>query len=189
MRDLYDLYDLKSKTTISNSPDFPLNWTEEYNKYESLFHPKAKEVFKNVTRNLIYQYNQSEHKYYQMYDVIELLGCLGLKEAESNPLEHTFERKLAIVRYFGFTCRKKDKYQACHKLIGVINDMAASDWLVASLVNLGSLELGINPMFPSINDRVAVFSYVAVKEEYSNIVTDLYRNCEFTEGGIPPEFK
>jgi hypothetical protein len=109
---------------------------------------------------MVYQYSESDNAFPEFYDAIELLGLLGLKSAYYNPLEGTFTRKIAVVQHFGFVCDKKDVDKARLKLIGIVNDMAASGWLKASLCNLGSLELGINPMFPSIGDMVITISNV-----------------------------
>lgn len=177
---------LSLKTTASiNLPNFGFN--DDYAANEHLFHPAAKELFKTQTQQLLYQYNESDHPYPELWDTIELLGLLGLKSAYHNPLEGTFTRKVAVVQHFGFVCDKKDIDKARRKVINIVNDMAASGWLKASLCNLGSMELGTNPMFPSIKNRVAVFSYVAVKHDHEGDVKNLYGNAMFKEGAMPPE--
>lgn len=179
---------LNQKTTASTDlPNF--GFKDDYEANKHLFHPAALEVFKTQTPHMIYQYNDSDHPYPEFYDTIELLGLLGLKSAYHNPLEGTFTRKIAVVQHFGFVCDKKDIDKARRKVINIVNDMAASGWLKASLCNLGSMELAVNPMFPSIKNRVAVFSYVAIKHDCERYVKDLYGNAMFKEGGMPPEFK
>lgn len=166
-----------------------LGVVDDFEQNKHLFNSEALKVFQTQTNSMLYQYNESTNKYPEFYNTIELLGLLGLKSAYQNPLEGTFRREIARVFYFGFTCQKGQEQGARMKLIRAINDMAASGWLKASLCNLGSMELGTNPLFPSIKDRVAVFSYVAVKHDCEGHVENTYANYMFPEGGLPPEFK
>lgn len=151
-----------------------------------MFNDAAQAVFKNKCHNLIHQYNVPKHPGYYAYNTIELLALLGLKEAQDNPCEKLYDRKYAPVKFFGFRCDPADLDKARNKLVSIINDMAASKWIIASLYNLGTLELVSDPLTPGTR-KICIFSYLAVDLDHEDDVKAVYSFAEFKEGGVPPE--
>lgn len=160
----------------------------QYLTYSHLFNDEAKEVFKTKAISNIHQYDVPIDERYVLYGLIELASLLGVQAADLNPCVNMFQRRLAKVRFFGFLCEPKDLDEARVKLINIINDMASNKWLIASLYNLGTMELANDPLNPSAK-KILVFSYLAVKPEFDGFVDRAYSFAEFTEGGLPPEFK
>lgn len=160
--------------------------TNLFSQYSHKFNSDALSVLNIKTNGLIHQYNEwttpwGEH----LYAVSELLALLGIKAAYHNPVQYV--RNIARVHYFGFTCHPSQIDEATNKLVSIINDMSSSKWVIASMYNLGSIELGkLNPADP---DKVCVFSYLAVKHNHETDVQNTYGWATFQEGGLPPEFK
>ncbi len=71
-------------------------------------------------------------------------------------------------------------------MIEAINDMASKKWLVASLYNLGMMELASDPLDPSTK-RFIIFSYLAPFHNHEKDVEIAYSHLEFQEGGVPRE--
>lgn len=176
---------MKGQKTSSPSPLYP---DDQFSAFSMMFNEDAKKVFQTKAQGLIHQYNEPTDERHVLYGLFELAALLGIKAADDNPCGQMFQRKAARVRYFGFTCSPKDLDAARNKLIRIINDMASSKWLIASLYNLGTLELASDPLTPSTK-RIAVFSYLAVRPECESAVDQTYSFAEFSEGGVPPEFK
>lgn len=157
-----------------------------FDKYKHLFNQEALDVFKTQTSNMIFQYNVWTDPWGQeLYNLIELVALLGVKEADNNPAKYTC--KYSRVLSFGYTCSPNQVDDAAAKLIQAINDMAANKWINASMYNLGIIELGkINDTDP---DRVCVVSHLAVKAEHDMDATETYGMLMFQEGGLPKEYK
>lgn len=124
---------------------------------------------------------------HSLYGVIELLALLGLKSCQDNPCIKFFDRKYAMVQCFGFTCDYADADDAAKRLITIINDMAASKWVVASLYNIGRFDL--NGANGQPDGRCCIVSYLAVPAEREADVKSTYGWLQFPEGGLPPRFK
>lgn len=177
---------MKGKTNSSPTPAIDVH--DQYPAFQMLFNQAAKDVFATKATSTIYQYNEPTDERHIMYGLFELAALLGIKSADNNPCGQMYIRQAAKVRYFGFRCRPEDLDKARYKLARIINDMATSKWIIASLYNLGVMELASDPLTPSTK-KVCVFSYLAVKPEHDQHVSDTYSFAEFIEGGLPPEFK
>lgn len=172
----------------TNSSPPTLDAGDQYPAFKMMFNQHAQAIMNTKTQGLIHQYNEPTNERHVLYNLFELAALLGVKAAQDNPCAQMFVRKVAKVRFFGFTCEPHNLDKARDQLIRIINDMASSKWLIASLYNLGTLELASDPLMPGTK-KFAIFSYLAVKPEHDADVDMTYSFVEFTEGGTPPEFK
>jgi len=129
----------------------------------------------------IHQYNEKVGPT-TLYEVTRLLALLKLKSAQDNPFSGNYQRKIAVMTCFGFHCDQVDADSAAKKLITIINDMAASKWIKASLYNMGRMDI------PG-SQECMVISYVAIPSEFEDDVKTVYGWVQFPEGGLPPRFK
>jgi hypothetical protein len=177
---------MKGKT--NSSQPAPLNATALGDAFSFMFNEDAKELFKVQSQNLIHQYNEIVDDRAYLYNLVELLGLLGLKSCQNNPYGQFYVRKVAKVRYFGTLCKANEVIPGIHKIINAINHMASQKWLKASLYNLGMMELASDPLDPSTK-RFVIFSYLAVSPDHEQDVDLFAKGIEFQEGAVPPEFK
>jgi hypothetical protein len=133
----------------------------------------------------MHQYNKPVNEWSYLFNLIELIALLGIKSAEHNPCQ--FTREVARVHCFGFTCQPSEVDKATLKLVAAINDMANSKWVMASLYNLGMIELQrVKPQDPH---KVCIVSYLAVPYDKETDLASAYSWLQFPDGGMPPEFK
>lgn len=135
---------------------------------------------------MVEQYNEKTG-HSTLYDVTELLRKLGLKTAQNNDFPGNWTRKYALVTCFGFRCDNADADEATKRLVTIINDMASSKWIKASLYNIGRVDLNGNDGLP--NGECMIISYLAIPSDYEKDVKSAYGWVQFPEGGIPPRFK
>ena len=135
---------ISSPTTFN--PSSPINshpftnTIDLYLTYQHLFNSEAIKAFSNRTHNMVHQYNEKTGPS-TLYEVTLLLEKLGLKSAQDNRFSGNYIRKYSIVMCFGFTCKNSDADDAAKQLIDIINVMATSKWINASLYNIGRMDL------------------------------------------------
>ena len=176
------------KGTKNSSPTPVFDAGDQYPAFKMMFNKHAQDIMNTKAQGLIHQYNEPTDERHVLYNLFELAALLGIQSASNNPCDQMFIRKVAKVKFFGFKCKPQDLDRARDKLIRIINDMAASKWLIASLYNLGTLQLANYPYTGGSGD-IAVFSYLAVRPEFEEAVDMTYKFAEFSEGATPPEFK
>jgi len=178
----------KPPLSTTSSINHAIHTSELSEVFSFMFNDDAKQVFANKTYNLTHQYDIITSPLCNLYNTIELLALLDIKSANYNPCENLVVHTVSPVKYFGITCSSQDLDKARNKLIDAINDMASNKWLIASLYNLGTIELASDPLDPTTK-RYIVFSYLAPYDEHIASVDAAYGWLQFQEGSIPPEFK
>ncbi len=139
------------------------------------------------TPQMVYQYNEPTDERAIGFGLVELLALLGLKSAQDNPFGQMWTRKFSVVKGFGFTCDYINADEAAKRLITIINDIAASKWINASLYNIGRIDLNGQDGKP--NGKCCIAAYLAVKADHEEDVKSVYGWVQFPEGGVPPRFK
>lgn len=167
----------------------PLNVHDLRPFFTKFLTPQAIKALNNKTGDHVYQYNEivpnsGDGSYKDM--LINLLKKFELKTAEDYQHQGNYIRKLALVKSFGITCNQTNIVAASLKLVDVINSLAKHNYIKASLMDLGMLELYNED--PN-SKKFVIFSYLAITDEHSKEVDNIFNNYIFPEGGIPMEFK
>ena len=162
-----------------------LNTIDLYPSFKHLFNRDAIEILKTQSYGMIHVYNEIIDERAHAHDLIDLLSLLKIESATPNPCYSFFVRKVACVKCFGICCNNNQIVHSIHKMISAINDMASNKQFIASLSNLGMIELFSED--PN-NKKFVVFSYIAIREEHQDDVNKNYGYLQFKEGGMPQEF-
>lgn len=151
----------------------------------NMFNTEAKDIIINhKTDSLLHQWNRQlndcKFESKQAYSLGEFLGKLKIA-SHSDLFASNYVRECSQVKFFGVTAERDRVGEATIHMVSFFNDLASKGLIRAVLAPLTSIEL--------VDGKIVIVSYIAIDQPNEAIVQSLYKQIEFLEGGLPPEFK